>query len=457
MPSKSSVGFCLAREGGIRKFFTPLFLGLFAGLVSASATFAAPAGHFRGSAYGTFADSQAGPVASSLGRSAFLPCSCEGTDGETKSNRVDSISAGEGGGVLTADETETTARTASTAATSIVRMTSRVKGLNALDGLITAAAVTAVSKTNIDANAIEGSTAESGFGNLRIGGKNFGAKVSPNTRVSLPGVGFAILNKVTKNGNGRSSGATIVHMIEINVTKENSFSLPVGTQIVIGHAASGFSRKQIPIVVGGAAWAAEGKSDLDTQSKNEIGRAAFVSLPCNGTGDGTNENTTSALSAGSAFSLGSAHTSAFGGPTDAGTKARTMASVDNVRLLDGLIVAGNVTAVAQETIAQSGRRTRSAQGSGFSALRVLGTPVPGSVPPNMKMQLPGFGYVVLNEQIIPKDSSDNSTRVNGMRVVITSSNPLSLVVGSQIIVAHAGASAKKFEPGGTNQVVASGQ
>lgn len=457
MPSKSSVGFCLARDGSIRNFLTPLFLGLFAGLMSATTLVAGPAGHFRGSAYGTFADSNAGPVASSLGRSAFLPCSCEGTGGETNSNRVDSVSAGDGGQVLTADETESTGRTASNAATSVVRMTSRIKGLNALDGLITAAAVTAVSKTRVDATSIEGNTADSRFGRLRIDGRSFGTTVGPNTRVNLPGLGFVILNKVTEIGNGKSAGLTTVHMIEIHITKENSFSLPVGSKIVIGHAASGFSRKSLPVTISGGAWAAEGKSDLDTKSKNEIGRAAFVSLPCNGTGGNTKRNTTSALSAGSALSLGSAHTSAFGGPTDAGTKARTMASVDNVRLLNGLITAGNVTAVARETITQAGRHRRSAAGSGFSALKVLGTPVPGSVQPNTKMQLPGFGYVILNEQIIPSGSSGHATRVNGMRVVITRNNPLSLVVGSEIIVAHAVASAKKFEPETAPQVVASGQ
>jgi hypothetical protein len=457
MPSKSSVGSCLARDAGIRKFFTPLFLALFAGLVSAGTLFAAPVGTFRGGAYGTFANSEAGPVATTLGHSAFLPCPCDGTDGETLENHTGNVSAGNGGEVLIADETLSTGRTTSTASSSSMRFTSRVEGLNALNGLITAAAVTAVSKTDIDANSITGNTDDSRFGNLQIAGKKFSPTVSPNTRVKLPGIGFVVLNKVTENGNGKSSGKVTVHMIEINITQDNSFNLPVGAQIVVGHATSGFSRRPLPVIMVGAAYGAAGRSNLSTEQKNQIGRAAFISLPCDGTDGETRRNTAAALNAGSTLSFGSVHTASFGGRTAQGTKARTKASVDNVQLLGGLIVAGNVTAVAQETVTAAGTRTRSAEGSGYSALQVMGTSVPGTVPPNTKMQLPGIGYVVLNEQHFPVTSSDEPTQVTGMRIVVNKINVLGLPVGSEIVVAHALAGAKKVVPESAAQVVASGQ
>ena len=62
-------------------------------------------GSFSGNAYGTSANVEAGAVATELGRSAFQPCPCRGTDGEVLTNRVDSLRAGDDGEVLKADTT----------------------------------------------------------------------------------------------------------------------------------------------------------------------------------------------------------------------------------------------------------------------------------------------------------------------------------------------------------------
>jgi hypothetical protein len=55
-----------------------------------------------------------------------------------------------------------------------------------------------------------------------------------------------------------------------------------------------------------------------------------------------------------------------------------------------------------------------------------------------------IGFVVLNEQIIPAADSNDPTVVNGIHVVVNvPGNALGLAVGSEIVIAHAEASAGK--------------
>jgi hypothetical protein len=82
-------------------------------------------GSFRGQAYATFANAEAGPVATQLGRSAFQPCPCQGTGGKTLSNTVDRVATtDEGGnpdGTLSADGTLSTVFTEKTSSSARVR------------------------------------------------------------------------------------------------------------------------------------------------------------------------------------------------------------------------------------------------------------------------------------------------------------------------------------------------
>src|ERR1700759_1416584 len=83
----------------LRSVCAAVALTLLAAAPSKAADFT---GVFRGNAYATFANAKAGPVAASLGRSAFVSCTCTGTNGQTQSNEVASISAGYNGNVLIA-------------------------------------------------------------------------------------------------------------------------------------------------------------------------------------------------------------------------------------------------------------------------------------------------------------------------------------------------------------------
>jgi hypothetical protein len=208
-------------------------------------------GSFRGNAYATFANAEAGPVATQLGRSAFQPCPCQGTNGKTLSNTVDSVQAGENGEVLKANVTLSTVFTDKTANSARVKNTSKVVGLNALDGLIKAKAIKAVANTSATSSSIKSSPKGSEFVNLVIAGQEIEADVAPNTEVPLDGIGHVLLKSVKKGGNGERLSTITVEMLTIVVEEENEFGLPVGSRIVVAHAFSGFARNEPEVIVGG--------------------------------------------------------------------------------------------------------------------------------------------------------------------------------------------------------------
>jgi hypothetical protein len=399
-------------------------------------------GSFRGHAYATFANAEAGPVATQLGRSAFQPCPCNGTGGKTLSNTVDSIKTLDNGRTLRANATLSTVFTEKTSTSARVRNTSRVAGLNALDGLITADAIKAVANTTANANSIKSSPKGSEFLNLEIAGQPIRADVAPNTRVNLPGLGYVLLKSVNKDGDGEKLSRITVDMLTLVVTRNNEFGLPVDSRIVVAHAVSGYSRSEPDVIVGGQAYAATALTTTDA-FKNRVGKAALVFVGCEGTNGKTRTNNVNTLDVGGVLSSGTGVTTAFGGPTATGTVARTTARVEDVKLLGSLIVADAITAVSRDTF-RNGQRFSSAQGSQFANLKVAGLVVPVNVAPNTRLSLPGVGYVIINEQKLPAPGSTERTKVNGLHVFVTKNNTLGVPVGTQIIVAHADSTAVRF-------------
>ncbi|WP_027133712.1 choice-of-anchor P family protein [Geminicoccus roseus] len=397
-------------------------------------------GTFRGNAFGTEANAKAGDVAVSLGRSAYLPCGCKGTGGKTVTNRVDSVQARD---VARADVLLSTLRTTRDAANAFVTTSSTVSGVNLFSGLITATAIKAVASTRATSTSMSSSIAGSTFTNLKVAGVSVSADVAPNKTLALPGIGKVTFKKTATTSTSTVNQIT-VDMLVIDVTMNNSFKLAIGAQIKIGHAFSGYWRAPSNVEVGGQAWATESNTKVGKDLVNRIGRAAFVSFSCEGTSGKTRTNNVAGTSIGKILTYGSGYTTGTGGPNASGATAKTTATLESVKLLNGLITASIVKAVAEETMV-NGKLTRSTKGSGLIGLKVMGLSIPANLPPNTRLALPGIGYVIVNEQLFPTGSRSR-TQVNGLHVVITSVpllGSLGLPVGSEIIVAHADAFVQK--------------
>ena len=112
--------------------------------------------------------------------------------------------------------------------------------MSAAGGAITADIVTAVA-TAYFGQFTGGSDGEgSGFTNLVVNGEAITTEVAPNTRVDLPGVGYAVLNEQIPTGDGLTSWGMTVNMIHV-VLQDALLGLTTG-EIIIGSASSSVAR-----------------------------------------------------------------------------------------------------------------------------------------------------------------------------------------------------------------------
>ena len=115
--------------------------------------------------------------------------------------------------------------------------------------------------------------------------------------------------------------------------------------------------------------------------------------------------------------------------------SRATSTVDGVNILEGLITARTVTAVANTRITSEGLRSN-ANGSAFENLVVAGVPIIIAPAPNTRIELVGFGHVILNQQQKRSSPVSAGITVNMINVFVTVENPL-VPVGTRIIVASA--------------------
>lgn len=124
------------------------------------------------------------------------------------------------------------------------------------------------------------------------------------------------------------------------------------------------------------------------------------------------------------------------GSSATGTFTRSTSTVESANVFAGMITATSLQALSE---------VRYTTGSGFSfknastavSLTINGTAITVSAP-NARFELPGTGYVVVNEQTRTQKANFASQEVNLLHVHVTDvNNPLHLAVGTDITVGHA--------------------
>jgi len=128
-------------------------------------------------------------------------------------------------------------------------------------------------------------------------------------------------------------------------------------------------------------------------------------LPTDGT---LAQNQASNVTVGTLVTAQDAFATATGAADGEQSDAVSSATLGTVSILNGLITADGVVAMASSTIDNS-----NAEGSSLANLVVNGTQV-SDPEPNMRLDLPGVGYVVLNEQI----ATAGGMTVNMIHVVL---------------------------------------
>ena len=186
------------------------------------------AAQLGGIGYGSAVKATVGPALDAgAGPSALLFTPPGGTGSETMRNSTADIKVPS---VLSLGAVRTETQGATMARRARVTMTNRVAGVNVLDGLITADAVTAFSKTSKRFGEAANAELSTELLNLVVAGQSIPADAAPNTAFDIANVGHLVVNEQV-----REAWGGYVRALHLTLTTEK-YGLPVGAEIELGVA-----------------------------------------------------------------------------------------------------------------------------------------------------------------------------------------------------------------------------
>lgn len=355
------------------------------------------------------------------GPSALVILGCTSSAGTVHTNTAASVSAPP---FLTAGAIDTTAKSLTVGAASAG--SANAGQVSALNGLVTASEVTSVSTTRFDSSAgtFRVSAAGTAFTNLVVAGTPVTGTPAPNTKISLPGIGYVILNQ-QQASIGSSSASLTVTGIHVVVTMANGI-VPTGTDVVVAAAHSALTGPVTGLLQGRAygTSAAAGTTVI-------AGPSFPQPLACLGTGGVTKTNSGASVTIPGILTAGTVTDTAEGLVSPVLVSGATTSTVTGLNLLSGMVTAKTIKAA----VTVSGNPATRGDDSSFLGLSVNGFPHLGdNVAPNTKLSLQGLGTLWLHRQI----RTANGIEVIMVQLIVTNQpNPFGLADGTTVNVAYA--------------------
>ncbi len=217
----------------------------------------------------------------------------------------------------------------------------------------------------------------------------------------------------------RVLSVTLVVLLSLSIATVSTASAASASRDIL--AASSF-----PSVPTGYAYG-DYASIVTLLNKSIVGPTAPLALGCT-TPTGTITNSSN-ISLGSLGGSGRVQTTITNSRTATSASVQVSSDIQNLTLLGGLIKADKIHTSVSSTATAAG--ATSVNNSTFTGLSLAGLPLnPG---PNTRRDLLGLGYVILNEQIGPKNGLNaTSISVNAIDLHIT----LGSNAGSQVVIGH---------------------
>lgn len=392
----------------------------------AATTPAAPAGPddflYQGDAYGTYAFVGDTVLA---GKSAVVKLGCTTSPGIHKENSVGSVDVPpivKTGAVSTTADSLLESGVQKAVTSASAHRVALLDAAGPAPALIKASQVTAVSTTLFDGTGFDLSDAGSGFVNLSVLGVPV-VDPAPNTTIELPGIGRVVLNEQIPKISARSA-SLIINMIHVYVTEVgNPLGLPVGSESITSHAKSGLRTGLAGFLSASAYGTRAAVAGVVTS-----GPSALASIGCLG-GDDTNN--VLGVSLPPLFEVGEVVTTAVGDVTGSSATVQATSTVQSANVLDGLITADEVKAVANGS-SDGTTKTFDSNGSSFTNLMVDGEPL-ANVDPNTVIALPGVGTLYLYRVI----ETPRGLEVRMIELDVTEPGIPGVPVGTNIRVAVA--------------------
>ncbi len=416
----------------------------------------------RGSAYGARVNDPLLAIDQTLAASSS---SQSGIGSKRADNELLNATLPSDGSALRADVVRSSARSTVTAspAEAVHTGTAETANVNVLNGLVTASAVRAVAVARANGDGSSFSSLGSSFKDLAVQGVVLN-DVTPGTRIDLPAVVYGrdsyVLLYERVGGTSRppanqDSGGTYaadlsINMIHVHVTDQ--LPLVPGDQpleVIVSHADAHVDFPQTTRCPGSPNQAVSGHAFIgsETTSPAELPLlVGFVSIPSSGGHDhqDVDQATLPSLTTGTAVSDSS------GSLTDTQSGSSSYAQAEGVCLLrsaPGCTVAAQlVRSVSNSSAGVTGASSNDGD-TRLVGVTVSGTSVPVEPGPNQRVDIPGVGFVLLNEQFCDSGASlaggcADGTGAAGLTVraihvfVTVPNNALGLKTG-EVIVAEA--------------------
>lgn len=280
-------------------------------------------------------------------------------------------------------------------------------------------------------------TAHSSFDALRIAGVNLPLNIPPNTHIALPTLGSIVLNEqITQNINPINSYA-VVNMVDITLGLGNVLNAPVGTHIIIGHAVSLDSA--VSVLAGLHSHASGLYTTLLVKklASIQLGPIPDTEIGCTG---GTNSATGLDLSVPLLVNSGIAQTTATGSVNGSNVTASSSEKITNLNILNGRIRVKSLQETAQAVFNGTGGAQNCELN--MQELNANGSTVQPEAGKNVRVNLPGLGYLIINEQV--PTSYTIGCAVNALDIYVTTPNTFQLAVGLHIVIGHVDAGITLF-------------
>jgi hypothetical protein len=370
------------------------------------------------------------------------------------------------GGTLRADilRSSSTSTVTASPAEAVQSSWAETANVDVLNGLVKASAVRAVAVTRASGSASSFSSTGSTLKNLSVQGVAVN-DVTPNTRIDLPaslyGAGSYVM---LYERNGSTSGPPpgqlaegtyvadlTVNMIRVHVT--DAAPLLAGDQtvdVIVSHAAAHSDFPQTTRCPGAPNQAVSGHAFNASESNTAVEApvmVGFVSIPA--TGGHEHQNLAETSIAGQTAGASVSDSSGSLGPTVSSSASYAQsAAVCLLTTSGGCTVGAEVVRSASNSSADAAGASSNAGDSKLLSVTVAGTTVPANAPPNTVVELPGIGFVILNEQFCDNNASladgcadgagHAGLTVRSIHLVVTvPDNPTGANPGTEIIVAEA--------------------
>jgi len=330
-----------------------------------------------------------------------------------------------------------------------------------LSGLVKASLVRGVATTTASGSASSFSSIGSTFKDLVVNGKAIN-NVTPNTRIDLPAVPFGegsyvlLYERVGSTSTpapGQVEGGTYAAALTVNMIHVVIKGLPGPgdeTEVIVSNAVAhaDFPQRELCAIppkqmVSGHAFIASATTDPSLVPT----MVGFVSIPATG---GRDHQDLDEATIGSEVRAGASMSESSGALSATNSTASSFAQVTGVCLpTPGCTTLGATAVKSQANSTADGGASSNKDGTELVGLVVMGTPVSANPPPNTTMELPGIGFVILNEQFCDNNGTlaancsdgtvagNSGLTVRAIHVFITvPGNPAGLQEG-EVIVAEA--------------------